>query len=450
MTRLKVEERYRRLTLKSQRLFNVAKKLMPGGVLGHARYYNPYPIYMTGGKGSKIWDVDGNEYVDFLMGFAALILGHRYPEVEEAVVEQVKKGIMLGTAFEKDVELAELLIKHNPSLEWVRMANSGGEAVMYALRVARAYTGKPLIAKFEGGYHGGIDEMLISLLPFSGSAGAEDRPIPQPYSKGLYPGVENNVLVLPFNNVEAMEELLRKYGHQLAGVIVEPMQGYAGSIPADKKFLEKLRKITKEEGILLIFDEIITGFRLGLGGGEEFYGVKPDLKTLGKIIGGGSPIGAYGGSKEMMEIVTPTKDLKTDVNRVFQSGTFNVSPLSIVGGIATILTLKRKSNEIYSKLDKFGEKAKRGIKDVLKDRGFEVQTTGLGSIVSIHFTEREIKNVRDVMAARGDLVMDLYLALMTRGVFNLPPVHMNISAVHTEEEIDMLIEMVQDSARDLK
>ncbi len=447
---MKVEEKYRGLTPKSQGLFNVAKELMPGGVLGHARYYNPYPIYMTGGKGSKIWDVDGNEYTDFLMGFAALILGHRYPEVEEAVREQVEKGIMLGTAFEKDVELAELLTKHNPSLEWVRMANSGGEAVMYALRVARAYTGKPLIAKFEGGYHGGIDEMLISLLPFSDEAGTPERPLPQPYSRGLYPGVEKNVLVLPFNNIEATEELLRKHSHELAGVIVEPMQGYAGSIPADKEFLKRLRKITREEGILLIFDEIITGFRLGLGGGEEFYGVRPDLKTLGKIIGGGSPIGAYGGTKEMMDVVTPTKDLKTDVNRAFQSGTFNASPLSIVGGIATIQTLERKQNEIYPKLDRFGEKVRRGIKDVLNDEGFDAQTTGLGSIVSIHFTEREIKNVRDVMAARGDLVMDLYLALMTRGIFNLPPVHMNISAVHTEEEIDALVEMVQDSARDLK
>jgi glutamate-1-semialdehyde 2,1-aminomutase len=445
-----MEEKYRRLTLKSQRLFNRAKEIMPGGVLGHARYYKPYPIYMVGGKGSKIWDVDGNEYIDFLMGFAALILGHRYPEVEEAVLEQAKRGIMLGTAFEKDVELAELLVKHNDSLEWVRMANSGGEAVMYALRVARAYTGRPLIAKFEGGYHGGIDEVLISLLPFLDRAGSIDRPLPQPYSKGLYPGVEDNVLVLPFNDIGATEELLRKNSHRVAGVIVEPMQGYAGSIPADGEFLRRLRKVTKEEGILLIFDEIITGFRLGLGGGEEFYGVKPDLKTLGKIIGGGSPIGAYGGSRDMMEIVTPTKDLEADVKRVFQSGTFNVSPFSVVGGIATLLTLERESDKVYSKLNRLGERARKGIRDVLKDRGFEVQTTGLGSIVSIHFTDREIRNVRDVMAAEGKLVMNLYLALMTKGIFNLPPVHMNISAVHTEEEVDRLIEMVQDSAKDIR
>jgi len=443
--------RYEELTSASKNLFEKASKLMPGGVLGHARYYKPYPIYMVGGKGSKIWDVDGNEYVDYLMGFAALILGHRYPDVEKAVAEQVKKGIMVGTAFEKDVELAELLTKHNESLDWIRMANSGGEAVLYAIRLARAYTEKPMIAKFEGGYHGGLDETLLSLLPILETAGADDKPIPQPYSKGLYPGVEKNVLILPFNNIEATEELIRENSDKLAAVLVEPMQGYAGAIPAEKEFMKRLRKVTKEEGVLLVFDEIITGFRLGLGGGEEYYGVKPDIKTLGKIIGGGLPIGAYGGSREMMEVVTPTKDLLTDTReRMFQSGTFNASPLAIVGGIATISVLERNSSKIYPKLERLGEKAKKGVKEVLEDAGFPVQTTGLGSIFSIHFTDRNIKNVRDVMKANIGLTMKLYLSLMTRGIFNLPPVHMNISAVHTEEEIDHLIEMVQDSAKELK
>ena len=299
--------------MKSENLFNEAKKYLPGGVDSPVRAFKPYPFFAEKASGSHIYDVDGNDYLDYCLAYGPLVLGHSNPEIVKAVEEQLKLGSAYGVPTQKEIELAKLVIDRVPCADMVRFVNSGTEATMSAIRLARAATGKKFIVKFEGSYHGAHDYVLVK--SGSGAMGLPDSPgVPEETTK--------NTILTPFNDIESLKDLISKKREDIAAIIVEPVMGNIGCIPPKKDYLEFLRKITSENNIILIFDEVITGFRLAQGGAQEYFKVTPDLVTFGKILGGGFPIGALAGKKEYMGMVAPSGD-------VYQAGTFNGNPISI-------------------------------------------------------------------------------------------------------------------------
>lgn len=324
-----IERAYVSRTKMSKIFDETACQYLPGGSTRSATDTHPYPIYMDGGKGCILTDVDGNEYIDFMNNYTALILGHAHPKVKQAISEQMQKGILLGAPSQNQYELGQLICERVDSVDRVRFCNTGTEAVMYVLRAARAVTGKRKVVKMEGGFHGTTEQVEISVSPDLALAGRAERPISLPDTQGITQGVLQDVLVVPYNNIDATKKIINENRKEIAAVIVEPVMGYAGMIPAEKEFLEFLRKITVQNNIILVFDEIIT-FRLAPGGAQEIYGVKPDLTTFGKIIGGGLPIGAFGGRGDIMDIFSPKRE-----NPMHHSGTFNGNALTSMGlGIA--------------------------------------------------------------------------------------------------------------------
>ena len=406
---------------------------MPGGVSANGRiYFLPYPVSLRRAQSSKVVDVDDNEYIDYLMSFGALVLGHGHPRVKEANRAQLDISIAPGTLTEVEVELARKICTHVKAAEQVRFVNSGTEAVMYALRIARAYTKKEKIAKFEGGFHGSHDYALVSTFLDPSRVGKESGPNPIRLGTGVPKAVSDSMTILPYNNLDDSEALIEENKDELAAVIVEPLQGVGGAIPADKNFLSGLRKVTNDNDILLIFDEIITGYRLSLGGGQEMYGISPDLVTLGKIIGGGLPIGAYAGRKEIMEIAAPSKNFEDTLDRrVFQSGTFNGHPFAMVAGLATVNELE-ENPQIYSRINDMGETARRGLQDVFEDANIDANVVGAGSIFNIHFTRDHVRTPRDTMHSDMEKTIQFGLGVMNKGIFLPPLVHGMISAAHTE------------------
>ncbi|RLI14581.1 glutamate-1-semialdehyde 2,1-aminomutase, partial [Candidatus Bathyarchaeota archaeon] len=313
-------------TSKSKALYERAKKVLPAGVSYAIRYFEPYPFYTARAEGSKLFDVDGNEYVDFWLGHTALILGHSPPAVVEAVRKQLERGTHFGTSHELEVKLAEKIVKMVPSAEMVRFTNSGTEANMYATRLARAYTGKNKIAKFEGGWHGGYDALHKGVR----------YPFDIPESAGLTEGALRDTIVLPFNDLEGVEEKLKN--ERVASIVIEPVLGAGGGIPAEREFLKGLREFCDENDILLIFDEVITGFRLAPGGGQEYYNVIPDITVFGKILGGGFPIGAFCGRRDIMERINNL--IYERPHYSFHGGTFAANPMSMIAGLATLEILE--------------------------------------------------------------------------------------------------------------
>jgi len=409
-------------TSKSKALYARAKGVLPTGVSYGIRYFEPYPFYTAKARGSKLYDVDGNEYVDFWLGHTALILGHSPPAVVKAVKRQLENGTHYGTCHELEIELAEQVVKMVPSAKMVRFTNSGTEASMYATRLARAYTGRSKIAKFEGGWHGGYDALHMGVkYPFN---------IPE--SAGLTFGALQDTVVLPFNNLKRVKEKLKN--EDVASIIIEPVLGAGGGIPVEMEFLKGLREFCDEKGILLIFDEVITGFRLAPGGAQQYYGVTPDITVFGKILGGGFPIGAFCGHKEIMERVDTL--LYERPRYSFHGGTFTANPIAMTAGLATLKILE--DGRLTNKLNRLGDKIREQLRENFEASGVDVQVTGAGSVFNTHFTKEEVKDANAAFKADRKKLVDYNLNLIANGVFFLPTHTGALSTAHSKADIDKL------------
>ncbi len=409
-------------TSKSKALYERAKKVLPAGVSYAIRYFEPYPFYTARAEGSKLFDVDGNEYVDFWLGHTALILGHSPPAVVEAVRKQLERGTHFGTSHELEVKLAEKVVEMVPSAEMVRFTNSGTEANMYATRLARAYTGKNKIAKFEGGWHGGYDALHKGVR----------YPFDIPESAGLTEGALRDTIVLPFNDLEGVEEKLKN--ERVASIVIEPVLGAGGGIPAEREFLKGLREFCDENDILLIFDEVITGFRLAPGGGQEYYNVIPDITVFGKILGGGFPIGAFCGRRDIMERINNL--IYERPHYSFHGGTFAANPMSMTAGLATLEILE--DGTLINRLNTLGEKIREKLREIFEAKGVDVQVTGAGSLFQTHFTREKVKDARAAFNADRKKLVDYHLSLISNGVFFLPTHVGALSTAHSESDIEKL------------
>jgi len=422
---------------RSQDLYDKAKKLLPGGVNSPVRTFDPYPFFTSYAKDSRIYDVDGNTYIDYCMAYGPLLLGHAHPEVVEAVRQQLDKGTMYGTPSEAEVELAELLTKIVPCLEMVRLVNSGTEATMHAIRVARGYTGRNKVVKFEGCYHGAHDYVLVKAGSGAATHGA-------PTSLGIPQETSKNTVVLPFNDVESLDKAVAQNKDEIAAVIVEPVIGNSGLILPKDGYLQAIRKITKEHGIVLIFDEVITGFRLALGGAQEYFNIIPEIATLGKIMGGGFPIAAFGGKKEIMELLSP-------LGKVYQAGTFSGNPVSVTAGLTVLEILTRERNALYKRLELMCNRIGNGLRDIVEDAKIPAQVCGLASMFQIFFTDRPILNYEAAQTSDKAKFMRYQQQLMKRGVF-VPPSQFEtcfISTAHTDEDLGKTLEAMDLAIRSL-
>jgi len=412
---------------KSKRLYEEALKLMPGGVSSPVRAVKPFPFYTTKAKGSKIYDVDGNCYIDYCMAYGPLILGHSPDIVKRAIEEQLKKGWLYGTPIELEIKYAKLIKKLYPSIEMLRFVNTGCEATMSALRVARGFTGKNKIVKIEGGFHGAHDAVLVK-------AGSGAMGIPS--SSGVPAEFVKNTIQVPFNDIDALANVLEK-DKDVACVIMEPVMGNSSLILPEDNYLKEVRKITEENDVLLIFDEVITGFRISLGGAQEYYGVKPDLTTLGKVAGGGLPIGIFGGRADVMERVAPSGD-------VYQAGTFSGNPLSLVAGYTTVRFLIE--NNVIDEINKKTEKLVKSLRDVIEDKKANCDIGSIASIFCIYFGERP-KNYVDALKLDKDRYIDFFWKMLKNGIF-FPPSQFEVcfmSYAHTDEDLSKTVEAFEKS-----
>ena len=421
-------------TKRSQSLHERAKLFLPAGVSYFLRYFEPYPFYAVKAKGSKIIDVDGNEYIDFWIGHYSLILGHSPPEVVNEVKQQIENGTHYGICHELELSLAEQIVKMVPSAEMVRFTNSGTEAIMYTVRLARTCTSREKIAKFEGGWHGGYDALHIGVNP----------PFNAPESGGLTSGAIKDTIILPYNNLEEAEKVIRR--QELAAVIIEPVLGAGGCIPADREFLRGLREVCTETGTLLIFDEVITGFRLAPGGAQEYFGVLPDITVLGKIMGGGFPAGAIAGSKEIMEHMNPL--LYQYPNFSFHGGTFSANPITMTAGLATLRILE--DGKVLRRLNMEGEQIRNKLSEIFERYNVDVQVTGICSLFHTHFTRDEVKDPRAVHRADRKALANYHAYLLAKGVFFLPMKMGGLSRAHSREDIEKFLLETENYAKSIR
>lgn len=407
-----------------------ALAVMPDGVASYSQLREPMPLYLSRGEGSRIFDLDDNPYIDYMLGAGPLVLGHRHPRIVAAVETALAAGVPNIGVTEDQVVLAEILCRHVPSLETVRFLPTGTEAVQAAIRIARKATGRPLIAKFEGAYHGQSDNIMVSVAAESDSRGDIGVPNRVPYHCALPQALIDQTLVLPFNDLTHTTALIEQHAHEIALVLIEPMLGFAGAIPAEPAFLEGLRALTAHHGIVLAFDEVITGFRLAMGGGQELYGVTPDLTVLGKAIGGGMPIAAVGGRRDIMAW--------TSVNAhphdyVFQSGTFSAFPMSVAAGIATLETMVAEGTIKYT--NGTGELIREGLRRLFSERKIAAQITGVGSLFHVHFTRDAVTNARTAADADEALITAVHQRLLTRGLYFYSGRLGWLSAAHSGDDI---------------
>ncbi|HME94598.1 MAG TPA: aspartate aminotransferase family protein [Methylomirabilota bacterium] len=395
-------------TPRSRQLFEEALRVMPGGNSRTTTFFDPYPFYITRGEGARVWDADGVERLDFNGNYTSLILGHANPQVVKAIQDAAAHGMSFPGPSEHEIRLAEILTSRIPGLEVVRFANSGTEATMHAVRVARAYRGRAKIAKFEGAYHGTHDWVLVSVAPDPASAGSRKRPKSVAWSAGVPPVVMKHVVTLPWNDADACEKILEKQAGDIAAVIVDPLFANAGMISPREGFLEKLREVTQRLDILLIFDEVIS-FRVGRGGAQERFGIRPDLTTLGKIIGGGLAVGAFGGRADVMNPYDP-RDGKGRINH---GGTFNANPLTMAGGIAT---MEQLTPDAYARLEALGDRLRDGVRRLLRKKGYAGQITGVGSLFWIHHTKKKLGDYRSARPEDPTAPARTFLGLVNEGV----------------------------------
>jgi glutamate-1-semialdehyde 2,1-aminomutase len=413
-------------------MYDRALASLPGGNSRTTVFMKPYPIYAARGQGCRVWDVDGNQYIDCINNFTSLIHGHAHPTLVEAATRQLALGSAFGLPTESEIDLAELLASRLPSVDQARFTNSGTEAVMMALKAARAFTGRPKIAKCEGAYHGTYDYAEVSLDP-APEAWGRNAPVSVAYARGTPDNVLADVVTIPFNDVEAAVSLIREHGRELACVLVDPMPNRAGLAPADKAYLAGLRQITREVGALLIFDEVIT-FRLGYGGAQGVWGIDPDLTTLGKIMGGGFPVGAVGGHKEFMAVFDP----RSGKPALPHGGTFSANPVTMRAGLAAMELLDEAA---FARLDAIGAAVRGGIDKAFRQAGVSGGTVGLGSLLKVHFTDRPIRDYRSAypteQEARRQAIFNR--GLLNRGVLAAGYGLMALSTPMTDADIDMII-----------
>ena len=415
---------------KSEKLFERAVKRIPGGVNSPVRAYGAIgeaPRFIERADGCYIYDVDGNRYIDYIDSWGPMILGHNFPAIRESVLKACEKGLSFGCATEIEVEMAEFICDRIPHVDMIRMVNSGTEAVMSAIRVARGYTGKNKIIKFAGCYHGHSDAMLVS-------AGSGVMTSGVPDSAGVPKGYTETTLIAEYNKPESVKALFEKYGDNIAAVIVEPVAANMGVVCPEKGFLPFLREITKKYQSLLIFDEVITGFRLAKGGAQEYYGVTPDLTTLGKIIGGGMPVGAYGGRKEIMSCVAP-------LGEVYQAGTLSGNPIAMTAGIETLKIL-RDSDTIYETIEKKAEKLAAVMRETF---GETVCVNQVGSLMSLFFTGEKVVDYDTVQTSDTNRYSAYFKAMLKEGIYLAPSQFeaMFVSAAHTDKDIEKTCEQIR-------
>jgi glutamate-1-semialdehyde 2,1-aminomutase len=425
------EEIYRQTTPGSRALHEKAVRVMPGGTTRTTTYFDPYPLFIDRGEGCLVWDVDGTERIDMIGNYTAMILGHAHPKVVEAIRAQAGRGTAFAAANAIEGELAELLCERVPSLDLVRFCNSGTEATMFAMRLARAFTGRPKIARIEGGYHGTHDYAEVSTHPVPAEAGPADRPLARPDSIGTPAWALEQTVVLPFNDPDAAERILREDGSQVAAVILEPIIGAGGVIAATSEFLERLRSVTRELGMLLIFDEVIS-LRVAPGGAQQLYGVTPDLTTMGKIIGGGLPVAAFGGRADVMELLDPRRK-----PNLAQGGTYNGNPLGMAAGVAA---MKELTPDVYEDLNRRGARVKDQLSEVFASHGVAAQVNGVASLLAIHFTATPVTDYRSKATSDDAMTRDFFLGLLNHGVLMAPRAMGALSTPMGEEEIQRFVD----------
>lgn len=423
----------------SRRLHTEACKYMPGGDTRTATFFLPFPNFIKYGDGAYMYDEDGFKLLDFQNNYTSLIHGHAHPETVEAVREQIAKGSAYTAPFEKQIELSAILTQRFPSVDMIRYTNSGTEANMHALRIARAYTGKAKIIKTEGGYHGTTDVFEASVDPNIKKAGTLDQIKVIPESRGVSENALKDVLVVPFNDIERTRKMIEEHYRETACIIIEPIMGSAGQITPDLEYLKFLREITAQYHIVLIFDEVVTG-RLSLGGAQKFYGVTPDLTTMGKIIGGGTPVGAFGGKQEIMQMYDPRE------KKMYHSGTFNGNAVTMAAGLAT---MKAYNQEAVDYVNGLGTLFKEGVLKIYDKLGLNMKISGTGSIYNILFTDKEVKNYRDVASAHEELNKVLYMSLLTKGIFDAERGMFCMSTAMTKEDIRFGLDTLETSLREM-
>lgn len=429
-----LEEEVRRYMAKTPRsgaLQERAARYLPGGSSRGTAYFDPYPFFVDHAQGHYVYDVDGNRYLDFMINATSLITGHADPAVIAALEAQAHKGLSYSNPTEAQVELARILCERIPSVERVRFTNSGTEGTMMAIRAARAYTGRHKIAKFEGGYHGSHEYVAVSVYTPPDRLDPEG-PAPVPEHPGQPPSVAEDVVVLPYNDLEECERRIRAHADELACVIMEPVSSNFGYLPADRDFLRGIRELTQELGIVLIFDEV-QSFRVAPGGAQELLDVTPDMTTLGKIIGGGLPVGAFGGREEIMALFDPTGGGPA----IPHAGTFNANPMTMVAGMAVLSQL---TPEVYDRMARLGETLRAKLRAVFDELEVPAQVTGVASFFGVHFTHEAIRDYRSVV--RGDRQMNraLFVGLLNEGVLVQAKVAGALTTLTTDREVDDLVE----------
>jgi glutamate-1-semialdehyde 2,1-aminomutase len=416
-------------TSKSERLFEKAQRLIPGGVNSPVRAFKSVgrtPVFIQKAVGSKMWDVDGNEYIDYVGSWGPMILGHAHPAILDAIRTAASDGTSFGAATEREVEMAELICSIMPSVEMVRMVNSGTEATMSAIRLARAFTGKDKIIKFEGCYHGHADSFLIK-------AGSGAMTLGVPDSPGVPKAIGSATLNARYNDLSSVERLIDAHQNQIAALIVEPVVGNMGCVPPNKGFLQGLRSLCTKNNIVFILDEVMTGFRVSLGGAQQLYDIKPDLTTMGKIIGGGLPVGAYGGKREIMKLVAPSGPM-------YQAGTLSGNPLAMAAGIAMLRMLKSDST-IYRTLDEKSAKLEKGIRSIIEKNNLPLSQNRVGSMFTLFFTKEQVIDYDTAKTSDTKKFATYFSSMLDQGVYLAPSQFEAafMSTAHLEEDIEKTI-----------
>ena len=421
---------------KSKTLYERAKKVMPGGVNSPVRAYKPYPFFTARAQGSRLYDEDGNSYLDYSLAYGPMILGHAHPEINEAVKEQLRDGTMYGTPTEAEVEMAEIVSAAYPSIDKLRLVNSGTEATMHAIRVARGFTKKKKIIKFAGCYHGAHDYVLVK-------AGSGATTFGVPDSLGIPEETTRNTLLLPYNDVEALQEVVEANKRELAAVIIEPVVGNAGVILPREGYLQEVRKITEEQDILLIADEVITGFRLAMGGAQEYYDFKADITTLGKIMGGGFVIAAFGAQDEIMNNISP-------LGKIYQASTYSGNPVSVAAGLAALKILARNGGELYGRLEASVKRLRDGLVDIADDAGVNAQVNGVSSMFQLFFNDVPVVDYKTAMLSDTERFMRYQRGLMARGVYLAPSQFETcfVSAAHSDEDFSETLVAMEESIKE--
>jgi glutamate-1-semialdehyde 2,1-aminomutase len=426
---------------KSIEAFKKAQEFIPGGVNSPVRAFRSVhmnPVFIQKGKGSIVTDIDGNNYIDFLSSWGPLLFGHAHERIVSAINEAAQKGTSYGAPTEYETEMAELIVEMIPSVEKVRMVNSGTEATMSAIRLARGYTKRDAIVKFAGNYHGHGDSFLIH-------AGSGAITLGLPDSPGVTAGTAKDTFIAEYNNVDSVRAIFREKGNEIAAIIVEPVAGNMGVVLPSKDFLQELRNITNEYGALLIFDEVITGFRLAKGGAQEYYNVMPDLTTLGKVIGGGLPVGAYGGRKEIMEMMAPA-------GPIYQAGTLSGNPLAMAAGIA-MLRLIKETSDFYAELERKAARLEEGFRQNLKETGVKAVINRVGSMMTMFFTnEAQVTSLEEAMKSDTQKYAQYFKMCLESGIYIAPSQFecAFVSYAHSDEDIEKTLRANREALNKLK